>query len=215
MLRGLWLLIGLALSLTPVVAIADSALQTAQRFFNELNSFRADFVQQVIADNGRQLQTSSGQVMIQRPDHFRWDYRQPYRQLIVADGEQLWIYDEDLEQVTVSALTAALAKTPALLLSQQKNLADDFVVTAMAQQQGLPWLRLVPKDKDALYTEIRLAITAQGLEGMELVDGFGQMTRLLFTDIALNAATQPAWFRFTPPAGVDVVRDQVIVEPSP
>lgn len=210
----LWPLLGVAACLLSGPAQAETALQTAQRFFAEMTSFRADFVQQLIDPDGRQLQSSSGRVMIQRPNRFRWDYQLPYRQLIVADGEQLWIYDEDLEQVTVASLETALDKTPALLLSQPRRLDEDFIVTPMSREDQT-WIRLLPKDTDSLYSEIHLAITTAGLQGMELIDGFGQVTRLVFSNVRINATSREAWFRFVPPPGVDIVRDQPLTGPSP
>ena len=209
----LWLCL-LVPSLSPAVT-ASAPVAKAERLFAALGSFQADFEQEVIDTDGRRLQQSSGRVAIQRPGRFRWDYEKPYRQLIVADGKQMWIYDEDLEQVTVSALDASLEQTPALLLSRHVNLEDNFSIRELPDSQGLQWLSMLPKDSTATYSEIRLGLHAETLRAMELVDGFGQVTHLRFSAIRLNRSMPASLFHFSPPPGTDIIYGQDITPTGP
>ena len=196
--------------LAPTLAAASiqTPLAKAERLFAALDNFQAEFEQQVLDTDGRMLQHSSGRVAIQRPDRFRWDYQKPYRQLIVADGKQMWIYDEDLEQVTVSALDAGLEQTPALLLSRHVDLAQSFTVRFLPDKQGLQWLSMLPKDPNASYSEIRLGLRQDTLRAMELIDGFGQTTHLGFSAIEVNKSVPASLFHFSPPPGTDIIYGQ-------
>jgi outer membrane lipoprotein carrier protein len=180
---------------------------TVQRYFRDLKSLRANFTQTVFNDQSRPLQTSSGQVLMQKPGRFRWDYRQPFKQIIVADGDRLWIYDSELEQVTVKRLEKALSATPLALLSGAAPVEKAFTVHAMAQQEGLQWYELRPKDTQAEFTLIRVAFAGDILKVIELEDVFNQRTRLSFEKLERNVAIDPALLRFVPPSGVDVIGD--------
>lgn len=167
---------------------------------------RADFQQVVFDAKFNAVQQASGTLAMQRPGKFRWDYTMPYKQLIVADGIRLWVYDKDLEQVTVRFLDAALGNTPALLLSGGQFPAKSFAITELKSKgDDLYWLELVPTDQQASFTGVRLAFNSRHLAVMELLDGFGQTTRLNFTNMQYNPRIEPTVFRFTPPPDVDVI----------
>jgi outer membrane lipoprotein carrier protein len=178
-----------------------------QDFFRDLKTLSATFEQQVVDADGAQIQQVRGHMWLQRPDRFRWDYQQPYHQLIVGDGQQVWVYDEDLEQVTVRPLDAALGQTPALLLSSDKPILDVFSVMALGSRDGVDWLLMRPRDTDATFDELRLGLVNGRLQAMELRDGLGHTTLLHFSELERNRPINPDLFVFTPPAGVDVVRD--------
>ena len=205
-----WLLwcVAVFLICSSAMAQAQTAASRAGQLFKGLKSFHAAFRQQVVDVDGHVVQQSSGQVAIRRPGRFRWDYQLPYRQLIVADGKQLWIYDEDLEQVTVSMLDNSLEQTPALLLSRDISLEENFDIRALPDSKGLQWLAMIPKDPSATYSEIRLGVSDGSLHAMQLVDGFGQVTHLDFTDIRVNETLPESLFRFKPPPNTDIIYGQ-------
>lgn len=182
-----------------------SAVQSLQRFFSAVRSYTANF-NQVVTDSSKEvLQQSKGRLWIERPGKFRWNYETPYKQLIVSDGERLWIYDEDLQQVTVKPLDKALLDTPAMLLSGRGRLEDQFTIKDLGTQQNLEWAQLLPKRKDSGFEEVRLGFEQGKLKVFELRDGFGQTTRYTVRDVQENVPIEPARFSFTPPKGADVV----------
>ena len=188
---------------------AASVSERLQNFFAEQGSMSADFVQTVQGAAFAQPEESRGTLLLQRPGKFRWDYKQPYKQQIVGDGKRLWIYDVDLEQVIVKPMDAALGDTPALLLSGGGNISERFDISALTDRDdNLQWVKLIPKQKDTGFKEIRLGFGAKHLLGMELVDGFDQVTRLIFSNVKSGESLPKDSFRFVPPEGVDVVGDR-------
>lgn len=192
--------------------IADTGPRELERFLNGLRSFQADFEQIVLDETGTPIEEARGTLVLARPGRFRWDYQEPYPQLIVADGEQVWIYDTELAQVTVKALDEAVGDTPTLLLTGSSSLEERFLTRGLGKRDGLDWVALEPKSSDVSFSEIRLGLARGELKRMELVDSFGQTTKLRFHNIVTNAEVRPELFSFTPPAGVDVVGDR---PPSP
>lgn len=178
-----------------------------QRSFSEVKSLRADFEQTVTDAKGKVIQEAKGTFALQRPGKFRWDYRAPYQQIIVADGRKIWVYDTDLEQVTVKPLDAALGGTPAQLLSGTRPLEQDFVITGLPPRDGLEWVELVSKAKEKEFERVRLGFDQRDLRMMEIADSFGQSTRLKFSNLQRNPAIDAKTFVFVPPKGVDVVSD--------
>ena len=169
-----------------------------------LSGFRAEFRQTVTNAGGQETESAAGTVALARPGKFRWDYSEP-AQLIVSDGVTVWLYDEDLAQVTVRPAAEALIGTPALLLSGRADVTSEFTVTDGGSEEGLAWARLEPKDPDGDFSELRVGIAGRDLRRMVLVDRLGQTTRIDFDRIERNPRLDPSSFRFTPPPGVDVV----------
>lgn len=196
MLSLIFLLAGPAWAATPV-----------QRYFQDLQSLRADFIQRVYDERARIVQSASGQMLMRRPGQFRWDYRTPAEQIIVADGERLWAYDVDLAQVTVRKLDTALSSTPLALLSGAAPIEETFEVSNVQTRDGLNWYELTPKQPQPEFRLLRVAFKGDALVSLELEDGFGQRTRLDFQKLERNPTLDPALLRFTPPPGVDVVGD--------
>ncbi|MEQ6341499.1 MAG: outer membrane lipoprotein chaperone LolA [Gammaproteobacteria bacterium] len=186
---------------------ADANGERLQRFFTEVKSLRADFEQTVTDAKGKVIQEAKGTFALQRPGKFRWDYRAPYQQVIVADGRKIWVYDTDLEQVTVKPLDSALGGTPAQLLSGIRPLEQDFVITGLGPRDGLEWVELVSKAKEKEFERVRLGFDQRDLRMMEIADSFGQSTRLKFSNLQRNPAIDAKTFVFVPPKGVDVVSD--------
>ncbi|MDY6994089.1 MAG: outer membrane lipoprotein chaperone LolA [Pseudomonadota bacterium] len=189
-------------------AVPLSAQETLESFLNELHTLHATFKQKLYNEQGKLLETAQGELFIQRPQQFRWDYQQPYQQLIVADGEKIWVYDADLEQVTVKDLDSALGKTPALLLSSGRPVEADFFVTPLPTQTAeLKRFELIPKDAQAQFESIRLTLQNNKLQGFELTDNLGQTTFITFAHSQYNQKLDEGLFIFTPPAGADVIMD--------
>jgi outer membrane lipoprotein carrier protein len=194
----------LLLSATAQVQAQD-AVDTVRDYFAELSSLQAGFHQKVVdADNILQ-QVSDGQMWIQRPGKFRWDYETPYRQQIISDGKRLWSYDEDLEQVTVQAIDKVLTSTPAMLLSGLRPVDEVFEMEALPAADGLLHARLQPRSDDSNINEIHLYFVNDGLVRIEAMDGFGNTTTFDFTGLQRNAELESRLFHFVPPPGVDVV----------
>ncbi len=183
------------------------ALERLQTFIDQLQTFQAGFVQTLYDADSSPLEESRGAVILKRPGKFRWDYRVPYVQSIIADGEKLWIYDIDLEQVTVKKLDQALGNAPIMLLSSNQPLETDFELRDLGEREGLEWVELQPKMRDTDFEKIYMGLSERGLEVMELRDQFGQATQIRFNDFEMNIPADDSLFEFTPPAGVDVVGD--------
>lgn len=179
-------------------------------FFNEVETYSARF-QQVVLDEGfNPIEESSGRVLIKRPGRFRWDYEPPNEHRIISNGEKVWIYDVELDQVTVRSLKQALGGTPAALLAGGSEINEDFDVTDLGQVNGpLYWVRLVPKSEDVGFEDIRIGFENGRLRVMELIDGLEQTTRITMTDGEENRSIAASQFQFTPPDGVDVIDETV------
>lgn len=192
-----------AASSTPAAGDADQL----DAFLSGLDTLEADFQQTLYDENLNQLEQSRGAFLLSRPDRFRWDYRQPEAQLIVADGEKVWIYDRDLAQVTVRKLGTALGATPATLLSSDAPVEKNFEVSALNPSGGLEWIGLKPRLSDTGFAYIRLGFSGNVLKLMELIDSFGQLTRVEFNNMKRNTRIDSAIFKFEPPKGVDIISD--------
>lgn len=188
-------------------AHADDARQRLDAFFDTMQTFSARFEQVVLSDRGEIMQTTEGQMYLRRPGQFRWDYEQPYRQQIVADGQVLWTYDEDLAQATAQDMTQALSHTPMMLLAGSAPLDETFLVNSEGSRDGLVWLELRPRVPDTDFDRLLLGLDGQLVRMMVLHDQFGNETRIYFREISLNGQIPPERFRFEPPPGVDVMRN--------
>ncbi len=180
--------------------------QTLQMRFSGLDSFSAEFNQKLFDADQVMQEESSGMLRVQRPNRFNLEYRQPYYQLYIADGRELYFYDKDLEQVTVKAQEGMLDNTPAMLLSNPAKLDQLYHVKPQGEEGGLFWYELIPKQEGGSFERINLAFKDNHLRIMELQDSFSQTTRLMFKNIKRNPDLDPKLFQFTPPKGVDVIR---------
>lgn len=180
------------------------ALQQLQRFVQS-RSASADFSQSTLVRN--KVQHSSGHLAISRPDRFRWEYRQPEPQFIIGDGQQLWIYDVDLNQVTVKNQKATLGDSPAALLAGNGDVSRWYALSEQGSKDGLDWLQARPLSRETGYANVRLAFAADELKVMELTDFTGQTTRIEFSAWKKNANLPDSLFNFKPPKGADVLSD--------
>lgn len=199
-------LIGLAFALPdPRGAEAqEGALERLHRFFDETRSLRADFRQRLLDEEGQLVEEALGRVGLARPGRFRWVYEEPYEQHIVGDGSQIWIYDADLDQVTVSEADSGIGAMPALLLYSDRPIEDTFEVRALGAEDDLLWVELQPRSEDSGFTAIRIGLASEGLEVMELDDTFDQLVRIEFDNLETNVGFAEDHFRFVAPEGADV-----------
>ncbi len=186
-------------------AAQASSLERFQTYVRTTQSARADFEQKVYDRSRKLVQESKGSFSFLRPGRFRWAYAKPHPQLIVGDGERVWIHDEDLNQVTVWTMARALGSTPAALLAGSANLERAFELSDAGGRDGLEWLEARPREREAGFERIRLGLGVAGVEAMELLDHFGQTTVLRFSNVARNPRLDAGLFRFTPPKGADVL----------
>jgi outer membrane lipoprotein carrier protein len=191
----------------PVYAV-DSATSQLNAFVKQVMTYQANFKQSVIDSQGRVVEEATGRFVLERPGKFRWDYVEPFPQHIVADGERIWFYDVDLEQVTVKSQQDALADTPATLLSGQSSPEDKYTLTEIDTDDGFQWIQLIPKNQESNYQTITLAFDSDGLRQMLMKDSFEQRTRLVFSQAIENAILAKDAFVFIAPEGVDVVGDK-------
>lgn len=181
--------------------------QRVEKLLGNMQTLQAQFRQTLTDSKGQVTDQSSGILAIRRPNRFRWDYREPHEQLIVADGTRIWLYDPDLEQVTVRRLTDSLSATPAMLLSGEGKLADNFTVTKTSQDAMAQWVMMEPKRNDTDFKWVRLGFSGEVLKFMQLADKLGQITTLEFSGVEKNPTLDPSRFTFTVPPGADVIGD--------
>ena len=203
MLKKLFIIISLFLLSASAYADAIDKLKT---FISSTHAGQANFTQDVVDKEGKKIQSASGSMQFIRPGKFRWAYLKPYEQLIVGDGEKFWLYDADLNQVTVKKLDAALGSSPAALLSGNNEIERGFVLNDIGNRQGLDWLQAKPRTQDTSFDKILMAFDSQSnLSVMELYDAFGHKTILRFTNMQRNPTLPPQLFKFVPPKGADVL----------
>jgi outer membrane lipoprotein carrier protein len=197
------LLIACLLGCATLAARAD-ALDTLREFVRDVKSGRASFTQTVTSADGAKKRASSGSFEFARPNRFRFAYAKPFEQLIVSDGQKVWIHDVDLNQVSVRKLGAALGATPAALLAGA-SLDTEFELVAQPSKDGLDWVQAVPRQKDGAFQSMRIGFRGKDLAAVEILDSFGQRSLLQFSQYAANVALPEQSFRFVPPAGADVI----------
>jgi len=198
----------LACGLAPAPQAGAATLERLRAFVKDTQTARMTFTQTVVDRNGRAVQRASGEFLIARPGKFRWAVDKPYRQLVVGDGERVWIYDEDLNQVVVRKVGEALGGTPAALLAGRDDVERAFTWKEAPAGGGFDWLVATPRAQEATFTEIRLGFAGNELAALDLVDAFGQRTEIRFGAMVPNAKFPPETFRFVPPKGADVIGDR-------
>lgn len=210
------LLFTLALSIVSNQSYAGRGLDRLQTFFTDVKTIQANFSQTVLDAQLKTIQSTAGTMKLERPGKFRWDYSKPFVQQIIGDGKKVWLYDRDLEQVTVKSMGGALGNTPALLLSGTEPLNNNFFINELGAEidsnEDRDWVELLPKNTDAGFDRMVLIFEKDGLKAMELRDGLGQNTRLVFTDIKLNIQIDAAQFTFVPPKGIDIIGEESLIK---
>lgn len=183
------------------------ALQQLLTFTSELESLQANFDQEIVDVDGRLVEISSGRMVLVKPDLFRWDYTGEYPQQIVADGERIWIYDIELEQVSIKMQSSAAADSPLSVLTQPESLDQHFRITELGTADGEALLELVPLDPQAEFSRIIVGLANNRLQTMILEDAFGQTTRIDYHDLVSNGEVAAGTFVISIPEGVDVIGD--------
>ncbi len=198
-----WLVAWSALTLVPIAAHAD-AVDALKAFVQQVKTGHATFTQTVTSPDGAKTKTSSGSFEFARPDRFRFAYTKPFEQLIVADGQKVWIYDSDLNQVSSRKFSQALGATPAALLAGS-DLSRDFDLVALPPKDGLDWAKATPKTKDGAFESMRIGFKGKQLAAVEITDNFAQRSRLTFAQFNANVELPLENFKFVIPKGVDVL----------
>lgn len=196
--------LGLLMLLLALPARAGGVEQL-RAFLEQTKTAKAEFAQTVTGRSASKAQNASGTMAFARPGKFRWTYDKPYDQLIVGDGAKLWVYDKDLNQVTVKTIGQALGASPAALLAGDNSLEENFALQNAGSRDGLAWLEATPKAADSTFERVRIGLSGNLPRVMELRDNFGQVTTLSFARFERNPKLDADQFRFTPPEGADLV----------
>ena len=191
--------------LLPSLGYAGQGVALLDTFLANTQTIDARFQQKLLDNKGILLQQSSGQFTLKRPGKFIWNYRLPYPQIIVSNSKKIWIFDSELEQVSIKQYSEMLSGAPVALLDQRKKLEDDFVVTDAGIVQGQNWVKLKPRSADSEFLEIHVGLANGNLKSMRLMDSFGQTTSIEFEQMQTNVPLEDTLFEFKPPAGVDVI----------
>ena len=197
-----------AAALTPLHCAALEEVdgrRLVERFVEEVGTMRGRFEQSLVDAGGAVMETSAGSFAIRRPGQLRWTYTEPYEQVLVADGLNVWSYDVDLEQVTVKPQAEVLSSTPALVLGGADRVLDDFDYAGSFEDRGTEWVRLEPKDRESSFRRVELGFTDDALSRMIFYDNLDQTTLVALFEVTLNEPLAPDTFRFSPPEHVDVV----------
>jgi len=208
-MRLIRMLLLTVLSITSVAAMADDevAVQRLTELLNQAQTITARFSQLTLDGSGTQLQETAGQLVLKRPGLFRWHTDAPMEQLLVSNGEKVWLYDPDLLQVTIQTLDQRLTHTPALLLSGDvSKIRENFDISHKEGGNVVDFI-LKPKSKDTLFDSLRLSFRNSVLNDMQLIDSIGQRTNILFLSVKMNEPQDDAQFIFEIPAGVDVIQE--------
>lgn len=192
------------LFLSPLVH-SGIALEQLESFIQNVDSFEADFEQTLYDSDSEPVQKSIGTIQLKRPGKFVWTYFSPEEQQIVADGERIWMYDKDLEQVTVNTISDRIAGTPLVLLMRAAPLEESFTIQELGSAEGINWVELTPLVDSSDFEQIFIGLNADGLSAMELRDNFGQATQIIFTEFQAGVEFPDSLFEFNVPDGVDVI----------
>jgi len=184
---------------------SGGAAAVLRQFLDETQTYQAEFEQALVAADGQEVERAMGELSIARPGRFAWRYLAPLDQLVVADGVNLWIYDVELSQATVTPLAEAARATPAMLLSGDATLDEEFTIQDSFEADQLSWVRLEPRPSGGDFKEILIGFDGVTLRRMQLRDSLDQITSLEFWNVEVNAEIAAAVFEFVPPPGVDVI----------
>lgn len=197
---------GVLLWMCSATAFAAGSIEKLQAFIADTRGAKAAFSQTQMDRKGKTISATAGKLSFQRPGRFRWEYEKPYEQVIVGDGEKLWVYDKDLNQVTVKKLDGALSSSPAALLAGSNEIEAHYQLNAKGVKGGLDWLEAFPRE-ESMFQKVRMGFKGNALDTMELYDHLGQITSIRFSKLEKNPNFANSVFSFTPPQGADVVTE--------
>ena len=211
-------LIGTLVLTMPFLTYADAASdgeELLRHFVNDVRTLSARFEQSLVDADDNVVEESSGRFELSRPGRFRWVYSEPYEQLLIADGVNVWSYDADLAQVTVKPQAEVLSNTPAILLGGGDDVVADFKLVENFIDRGIEWLRLIPRSEDGGFASVDLGFQDGTLARMIFLDSLGQSTLIALFDVSVNQPVDDSRFRFTPPADADLVGEPLpIADPE-
>ncbi len=183
---------------------ASEAEDRLNKALKNLDNLTAEFKQTLRDEDKQVVQQSRGTLALQRPGKFAWIYIDPFEQQIIADGSELWIYDIELDQVTVKPMDESLSSAPIMLLMKQSNVGEQFRVSEVGQRKYLYWVELESQAPDLEFTHIYIGLEDGNVRAMEMRDRFGQSTQIVFENLRTGVIHDPRIFQFEPPPGVDV-----------
>lgn len=188
------------------VTYANTEATELTALLTKINAMQADFTQIITDKNAKQIQQSSGRMSMQRPGKFRWEVKRPNSQLVVTNGSKVWIYDPDLEQVTIRMLTKEVGESPAMLLTNPNlTLEKDYRVENTTSGKDLRWFALTPKSQNSMFAKIKLGFNGNQIREMELQDHIGHTTSIAYYNIRVNPSLAANLFSFKPPKNIDVI----------
>lgn len=185
-------------------AWAEDAEQRLKTALKNMDNLSTEFKQTLLDEDKNIVQQSRGTLSLQRPGKFAWIYTEPFEQRIIADGSELWIYDVELDQVTVKPIDESISNAPIMILMKEADVTQQFNVSEVGQRKYLYWVELEPRDSDLEYSRIFIGLKDDSVRAMELQDQFGQSTQIVFENLRVGVVHNPATFKFVPPDGVDV-----------
>lgn len=185
--------------------VLAGGVEMLRQFYAGTTTLQSAFVQEVMDEQGKVTEVLRGQLWLSRPSTFRWEYREPYQQIMVNDGKRLWLYDVDLAQVTVREAAQALAGAPVWLLNGGPELDEQFTLQSEPGSGDLEWVLMQPRNADSDFKSARMGLKLGMPEILELTDALGQKTVIRFQDMSRNLVIPAARFQFSPPANVEVV----------
>ena len=197
-----YLIVALLLIASPVSA--EDAAQRLTAALKNMDNLTTEFKQTLLDEDKNVVQQSRGTLALQRPGKFAWIYTEPFEQRIIADGNELWVYDVELDQVTVKPMDQGLSNAPIMILMKQADVSEQFEISEVGQRKFLYWVELSPHAADLEYTHVYIGIDGDRVHAMELQDQFGQSTQIVFENQRSGVVHNPATFKFVPPPGVDV-----------
>lgn len=181
------------------------SIDRLRAFVTDAKTLQAEFDQTVTDATGKVVQQSTGTMQFSRPGKFRWEYQKPYQQLIVGDGQKLWLFDPDLNQATVRTLDKAIGSSPAALLAGDAEMEQNFNLKDIGAKNQLEWVEATPKSAESTFERVGMGFSAEGLAVLELKDNFGQTTVIKLRNPRINQNIAASEFSFTPPKGADVI----------
>lgn len=201
------ILIALVVSLNTAYAVSknDSGMVRFNAFMKDVKTLEAFFTQEVVSENGQIGKMTTGTLKLSRPGKFHWEYVNPVPQQIISDGKKVWVYDEQLEQVTIKPISAALGASPAAILTSSRDIQKDFNVKELPARENMKWVELRPKSSETDFDRILVGMDDLGIQGMDLYDQFGRRTMIRFQESRVNQPIPGNFFDFVPPAGTDVI----------
>ena len=187
----------------------DNGSELLDRFLGATRTLQADFRQELLDGEGNLVETASGTFFLKRPNRFQWSYSEPFEQQVVADAENLWIHDVELDQVTVTPLEGAIASSPAMLLSGDGQVRDGFEIVESSRDGAIVWISLTPMEQGVDFRSVQVGFDDGELFALVLIDALGQVTSIQFRNMAVNPGIEDEFFEFEPPAGADVIGEPV------